>query len=110
MEEEVYTENDFIDESVAEVPDLSYLHSEFDDFGYSDANGAITDEAIEVGTEQLEKIQREGEQVIADINAQIQERINEQEREKQEKSETGDSVSDSDSDSDSDSTDSATSE
>ena len=110
MEEEVYTENDFIDESVAEVPDLSYLHSEFDDFGYSDANGAITDEAIEVGTEQLEKIQREGEQVIADINAQIQERINEQEREKQEKSETGDSDSVSDSDSDSDSTDSATSE
>ena len=108
MEEEVYTENDFIDESVAEAPDLSYLHSEFDDFGYSDANGAITDEAIEVGTEQLEKIQREGEQVIADINAQIQERINEQEREKQEQgtSETGDS----DSDSDSDSTDSATSE
>ena len=108
MEEEVYTENDFIDESVAEAPDLNYLHSEFDDFGYSDANGAITDEAIEVGTEQLEKIQREGEQVIADINAQIQERINEQEREKQEQgtSETGDSVSDSDSDS----TDSATSE
>ena len=112
MEEEVYTENDFIDESVAEAPDLSYLHSEFDDFGYSDANGAITDEAIEVGTEQLEKIQREGEEIISDINAQIQERINEQEREKQEKSETGDSdsVSDSDSDSDSDSTDSATSE
>ena len=112
MEDEVYTENDFIDESVAEAPDLSYLHSEFDDFGYSDANGAITDEAIEVGTEQLEKIKREGEQVIADINAQIQERINEQEREKQEQgtSETGDSVSDSDSDSDSDSTDSATSE
>ena len=112
MEEEVFTENDFIDESVAEAPDLSYLHSEFDDFGYSDANGAITDEAIEVGTEQLEKIQREGEEIISDINAQIQERINEQEREKQEKSETGDSdsVSDSDSDSDSDSTDSATSE
>ena len=108
MEEEVYTENDFIDESVADVPDLSYLHSEFDDFGYSDANGAITDEAIEVGTEQLEKIQREGEEIISDINAQIQERINEQEREKQEKSETGDS--DSVSDSDSDSTDSATSE
>ena len=110
MEEEVYTENDFIDESVAEAPDLSYLHSEFDDFGYSDANGAITDEAIEVGTEQLEKIQREGEEIISDINAQIQERINEQEREKQEQgtSETGDSVSDSDSDSDS--TDSATSE
>ena len=108
MEEEVYTENDFIDESVAEAPDLSYLHSEFDDFGYSDANGAITDEAIEVGTEELEKIQREGEEIISDINAQIQERINEQEREKQEQgtSETGDS----DSDSDSDSTDSATSE
>lgn len=108
MEEEVYTENDFIDESVAEAPDLSYLHSEFDDYGYSDANGAITDEAIEVGTEQLEKIQREGEEIISDINAQIQERIEEQEREKLEKSETGDSVSDSDSDSDS--TDSATSE
>ena len=108
MEEEVYTENDFIDESVAEAPDLSYLHSEFDDFGYSDANGAITDEAIEVGTEELEKIQREGEEIISDINAQIQERINEQEREKQEQgtSETGDS----DSDSNSDSTDSATSE
>ena len=106
MEEEVYTENDFIDESVAEAPDLSYLHSEFDDFGYSDANGAITDEAIEVGTEQLEKIQREGEEIRSDINAQIQERINEQEREKQEQSETGDS----DSDSDSSSTDSATSE
>lgn len=106
MEEEVYTENDFIDESVAEAPDLSYLHSEFDDFGYSDVNGAITDEAIEVGTEELEKIQREGEEIISDINAQIQERINEQEREKQEQSETGDS----DSDSDSASTDSATSE
>ena len=110
MEEEVYTENDFIDESVAEAPDLSYIHSEFDDFGYSDANGVITDETIEVGTEQLEKIQREGEEIISDINAQIQERINEQEREKQEKSETGDSDSVSDSDSDSDSTDSATSE
>lgn len=110
MEEEVYTENDFIDESVAEAPDLSYIHSEFDDFGYSDVNGAITDETIEVGTEQLEKIQREGEEIISDINAQIQERIDEQEREKQEQSETGDSVSDSDSDSDSDSTDSATSE
>ena len=108
MEEEVYTENDFIDESVAEAPDLSYIHSEFDDFGYSDMNDTITDETIEVGTEQLEKIQREGEEIISDINAQIQERINEQEREKQEqeKSETGDS----DSDSDSDSTDSATSE
>lgn len=107
-EEEVYTENDFIDESVAEAPDLSYIHSEFDDFGYSDVNGAITDETIEVGTEQLEKIQREGEEIISDINAQIQERIDEQEREKQEQSETGDS--DSVSDSDSDSTDSATSE
>ena len=103
MEEEKYTVNDLIDDSVAEVPDLSYLHSEFDDYGYSDVNGAITDEAIEVGTEQLEKIQREGEQVISDINAQIQERIIEQE---QKKSETGDSVSDSDTDS----TDSATSE
>ena len=103
MEEEVYTENDFIDESVAEAPDLSYLHSEFDDFGYSDANGAITDEAIEVGTEQLEKIHRDGEQVIADVNAQIHERIIEQENEV-------DFGSDSDSDSDSDSTDSATSE
>ena len=110
MMEEKYTVNDLIDYSVAEPPNLSYLHSEFDDFGYSDANGAITDEAIEVGTEQLEKIQREGEEIISDINAQIQERINEQEREKQEqgKSETGDS--DSVSDSDSDSTDSATSE
>ena len=105
MEEEQYTVDDLIDESVAEVPDLSYLHSEFDDMGYSDVNGAITDEAIEVGTEQLEKIQREGEEIIADINSQIQERIIEQE---QKKSETGDSVSDSDSDSDS--TDSATSE
>lgn len=105
MEEEKYTVNDLIDESVAEAPDLSYLHSEFDDFGYSDANGAITDEAIEVGAEQLEKIHREGEEIIADVNAQIQEAIIEQE---QKKSETGDSVSDSDSDSDS--TDSATSE
>lgn len=103
MEEEVYTENDFIDESVAEVPDLNYIHSEFDDFGYSDANGVITDETIEVGTEQLEKIQREGEQVIADVNAQIHERIIEQQSEV-------DFGSDSDSDSDSDSTDSATSE
>ena len=105
MEEEKYTVDDLIDESVAEVPDLSYLHSEFDDMGYSDVNGAITDEAIEVGTEQLEKIQREGEEIISDINAQIQERIIEQE---QKKSETG--SSDSVSDSDSDSTDSATSE
>jgi hypothetical protein len=103
MEEEVYTVYDLIDDSVAKVPDLSYLHSEFDDYGYSDLNGAITDEVIEVGTEQLEKIQREGEQVIADINAQIHEKIIEQE---QKKSETGDSVSDSDTDSDG--TDSAT--
>ena len=105
--EEKYTVNDLIDYSVAEAPDLSYLHSEFDDFGYSDANGAITDEAIEVGTEQLEKIQREGEQVIADVNAQIHERIIEQENEVDFGSDS-DSVSDSDSDSDS--TDSATSE
>lgn len=111
MEEEVYTENDFIDESVAEAPDLSYLHSEFDDYGYSDANGAITDEAIEVGTEQLEKIQRDGEEIIADVNYQIHEKIIEQ----QSQVDFGtvsdsNSVSDSDSDSDSDSTDSATSE
>lgn len=99
MEEEKYTVNDLIDYSVAKAPDLSYLHSEFDDFGYSDANGAITDEAIEVGTAQLEKIQREGEEVIADINAQIHDRIIEQENEV----DIG-----SDSDSDSDSTDSAT--
>ena len=103
MEEEKYTVNDLIDYSVAQVPDLSYLHSEFDDFGYSDANGAITDETIKVGTEQLEKIQREGEQVIADVNAQIHEKIIEQQSEV-------DFGSDSDSDSDSDSTDSATSE
>ena len=104
-----YTVNDFIDESVAKAPDLSYyVLSDFDDKGYSDVKGAITDEAITIGTQQLEKIQREGESIIADINAQIQERINEQEREKQEQSETGDS--DSVSDSDSDSTDSATSE
>ena len=107
--EEKYTVNDLIDYSVAEPPNLSYLHSEFDDFGYSDANGAITDEAIEVGTEQLEKIQREGEQVIADVNAQIHERIIEQDNEVDFGSDS-DSVSDSDSDSDSDSTDSATSE
>ena len=100
--EEKYTVNDLIDYSVAEPPDLSYLHSEFDDFGYSDANGAITDEAIEVGTAQLEKIQREGEQVIADVNAQIHEKIIEQQSEV-------DFGSDSDS-TDSDSTDSATSE
>lgn len=103
MEEEKYTVDDLIDYSVAKAPDLSYLHSEFDDFGYSDANGAITDEAIEVGTEQLEKIQREGEEIIADVNAQIHERIIEQENEVN-------LGSDSDSDSDSDSTDSATSE
>ena len=103
MEEEKYTVDDLIDDSVADVPDLSYLHSEFDDYGYSDANGAITDEAIEVGTEQLEKIHREGEQVIADINAQIIDRIHEQQSEV-------DFGTDSDSDSDSDSTDSATSE
>lgn len=103
MDEEKYTVNDLIDYSVADVPDLSYLHSEFDDYGYSDANGAITDEAIEVGTEQLKKIQREGEQIIADVNAQIHERIIEQENEV-------DFGTDSDSDSDSDSTDSATSE
>ena len=103
MMEEKYTVDDLIDYSVAEPPNLSYLHSEFDDFGYSDANGAITDEAIEVGTAQLEQIQREGEQVIADVNAQIHERIIEQENEV-------DFGSDSDSDSDSDSTDSATSE
>ena len=92
---EEYTVNDFIDESVAEAPDLSYLLSDFDDKGYSDVKGAITDESIAVGTQQLEKIQREGEAIIADINSQIQERINEQE---QEKSETSDSDSDSDSD------------
>ena len=103
MEEEKYTVYDLIDESVAEAPDLSYIHSEFDDFGYSDVNGVITDETIEVGTEQLEKIQREGEQVIADVNAQIHERIIEQQSEV-------DFGSDSDSVSDSDSTDSATSE
>ena len=100
--EEKYTVDDLIDYSVAEPPDLSYLHSEFDDFGYSDADGAITDEAIKVGTEQLEKIQREGEQVIADVNAQIHEKIIEQQSEV-------DFGSDSDS-TDSDSTDSATSE
>ena len=103
--EEKYTVNDLIDYSVAEPPNLSYLHSEFDDFGYSDVNGVITDETIEVGTEQLEKIKREGEQVIADVNAQIHERIIEQENEV-----NFGSDSDSVSDSDSDSTDSATSE
>ena len=103
--EEKYTVNDLIDYSVAEPPNLSYIHSEFDDFGYSDVNGVITDETIEVGTEQLEKIQREGEQVIADVNAQIHERIIEQDNEV-----AFGSDSDSVSDSDSDSTDSATSE
>ena len=97
MEQE-YTINDFIDESVAETPDLSYLHSEFDD-GYSDLNGAITDEAIEVGTQQLLQIQRTGEEIIADVNRQVQDRIDQQEQEKSEKD-----------DSDSDGTDSATSE
>lgn len=91
MEQE-YITNDFIDESVAETPDLSYLHSEFGD-GYSDINGAITDEAIEVGTQQLLQIQKTGEEIIADVNRQLQE---------QEKSETDES--------DSDGTDSATSE
>lgn len=103
MEEEKYTVYDLIDDSVADVPDLSYLHSEFDDYGYSGANGAITDEAIKVGTEQLEKIHREGEQVIAVINSQVIEKIHEQQSEV-------DFGTDSDSDSDSDSTDSATSE
>lgn len=97
--EEKYTVNDLIDYSVAEPPKLDYLHSEFDDYGYSDVNGAITDEAIEVGTEQLEKTQREGQQIIADVNAQIHEKIIEQENEV----DFG-----TDSDSDSDSTDSST--
>lgn len=96
-----YSVDDLIDYSVAEPPDLSYLHSEFDDMGYSDMNGAITDEAIEVGTEQLKKIQREGEQIIADVNDQIHEKIIEQESQV-------DFGTDSDSDSVSDSTDSAT--
>lgn len=101
--EEKYTVSDLIDYSVAQPPDLSYLHSEFNDMGYSDVNGAITDEAIEVGTAQLEKIRRDGEEIIADVNAQIHERIIEQQSEV-------DFGTDSDSDSDSDSTDSATSE
>ena len=105
--EEKYTVDDLIDYSVADVPDLSYLHSEFDDFGYSDANGAITDEAIEVGTEQLEKIQREGEEIISDINAQIHEKIIEQQSEVDFGSDSDSTDSDS---TDSDSTDSATSE
>lgn len=81
MEEEKYTVNDLIDYSVAKAPDLSYIHSEFDDMGYSDVNGVIADETIEVGTEQLEKIQREGEEIIADVNAQIHEKIIEQQNE-----------------------------
>ena len=101
MEQE-YTINDFIDKSVAEVPDLSYLHSEFDDDGYSDLNGAITDETIEVGTQQLLQIQRTGEEIIADVNRQIQDRIDQQEQEKSETDESDES--------DSDNTDSATSE
>lgn len=107
MEEIVFEENkkysvdDLIDDSVAEPPDLSHLHSEFDDYGYSDVNGAITDEAIEVGTEQLEKISRDAHEIIADVNYQIHEKIIEQ----QSQVDFGtDSVSDSDS------TDSATSE
>lgn len=107
MMEEKYTVNDLIDYSVAEPPKLDYLHSEFDDMGYSDLNGAITDEAIEVGTEQLEKIHREGQQIIADVNAQIHEKIIEQQNEVDFGTDS-DSVSDSDS-TDSDSTDSATS-
>lgn len=97
-EEEEYTVNDFIDESVAEVPDLSYIHSEFND-GYSEIDDAITDETIEVGTQQLLQIQKTGEEIIADVNSQIQERIDQQEQGK----------SDSDG-TDSDGTDSATSE
>lgn len=111
MEEIVFEENkkysvdDLIDESVAEAPDLSYLHSEFDDMGYSDLNGAITEESIEVGTEQLEKIQREGEEIIADVNYQIHEKIIEQQNQVDFGTDSG-SVSDSVSDSDS--TDSST--
>ena len=97
MEQE-YTTNDFIDKSVAEAPDLSYLHSEFYD-GYSDLNGAITDEVIEVGTQQILQIQRTGEEIISDVNRQIQDRIDQRE---QEKSGTDES--------DSDGADSATSE
>ena len=103
MMEEKYTVSDLIDYSVAQPPNLSYLHSEFDDFGYSDANGAITDETIKVGTAQLEQIQRKGKKVIADVNAKKKKKIIEQQSEV-------DLGSDSDSDSDSDSTDSATSE
>lgn len=97
MEQE-YTTDDFIEKSVAEAPDLSYLHSEFDD-GYSDLNGTIRDETIEVGEQQLLQIQRTGEEIIADVNQKIQDRINQQE---QEKSETDES--------DPDGADSATSE
>lgn len=86
MEQE-YSINDFIDKFLAEVPDLSYLHSEFDD-GYSDLNGAITDETIEVGTQQLLQIQRTGEEIIADVNRQVQDRIDQQEQEKSETDET----------------------
>ena len=107
MEEEKYTVDDLIDESVAEAPDLSYLHSKFDDFGYADVNGVLTDEAIEVGTAQLEKIQREGEQVIADVNAQIHEKIIEQQSEVAFGSDSASTDSDSTA---SDSTESATSE
>ena len=92
MDEE-YTVNDFIDADVAKVPNLDYIHSEFDDSGYSDLNGAITDETIDVGAEKLAEIQRTGEEIISDVNRQIQERIDQQEKEK---AETG---SDSDSDS-----------
>ena len=94
MEQE-YTTNDFIDKSVAEAPDLSYLHSEFDDGGFSDLNGAITDEAIEVGTQQLLQIQRTGEEIIADVNQQVQDRIDQQEQEKTEtdESDTGSATS-----------------
>lgn len=100
-ENKKYSVDDLIDYSVAEPPDLNYLHSEFDDYGYSDLNGAITDEAIEVGTEQLEKISREGHEIISDVNYQIHEKIIEQESQV----DFG-TVSDSNSDS----TDSATSE
>lgn len=102
-ENKKYSVDDLIDYSVAEPPDLNYLHSEFDDYGYSDLNGAITDEAIEVGTEQLEKISREGHEIISDVNYQIHEKIIEQESQV-------DFGTVSDSDPVSDSTDSATSE
>lgn len=92
MEQE-YTINDFIYKSVAEAPDLSYLHSEFDDDGYSDLNGAITDETIEVGTQQLLQIQRTGEEIIADVNRQVQDRIDQQEQEKSETDESDSATS-----------------